>query len=50
VSDIYTDTNKYRYVKLRITGITNVNNSSGISSWASGIYEFAVYGNPQGGL
>jgi hypothetical protein len=47
VSDTYSGTTPYRYVKLNVTGITNVNNSSGISSWASGIYEFVVYGNPQ---
>jgi hypothetical protein len=42
------NTTSYRFVRLNVTGILNVNNSdANIASWADGIIELAIFGAPE---
>jgi hypothetical protein len=43
--DKITDAGQYRYVKLTVNGIINVNNNNS-ATWADGIIELAVFGAP----
>ena len=46
-SDAITDNNPYRYLRVTVSGITNIQNSNS-ATWARGINEVTVLGTPAG--